>query len=108
MCRNAAWSRLLGGLDGRTIDYRMVADACARLQQRTRDASRSNARRRGLAAQLVGEENIVIQSIRGQFHQMLVMGEEQNLGPFGELGQGLECGNGAVVVEVDQDIIDDE
>ena len=48
------------------------------------------------------EQDVIIERVRRQIHQVLVMGEEQDLGAFGELGESLEGCSGAIVVEVDQ------
>ena len=39
---------------------------------------------------------------------MLVVREQDDLGPARDLGQGLEGGGGALVVELDQDVVDDQ
>ncbi len=37
-----------------------------------------------------------------------VMGEEDDLGFLGELGKPLQCSFGALVIKIDEDVIDDE
>src|SRR5262249_24435412 len=63
---------------------------------------------RRLCFQLLSKQYIIVSSVRREFHQVLGMGEKEDLGVFGELSQSFESSCGAVVIEVDQEVVDDE
>ena len=54
------------------------------------------------------EHDVAWQAVLGQLDQVPVVGKEQDLGVPRQFGQGPEARPGAVVVEVQEDVVDDE
>jgi hypothetical protein len=46
-----------------------------------------------------------VQARSCNFQQMLVMCEEKHLSGFGKLGENAEAGSGALIIEVDKEIV---
>ena len=58
--------------------------------------------------QFVDEHDLLGKMSAGQVYDVAMMGEEQDLGSPRQFGQGTQCGGGAKIVKVEQDVVNHE